>query len=73
MDETTEEVWPENLLLRYLTVAGAYVHLYDAAPGQSYPVGCGGCGDSTVTGWTEAKEWAQSHAERCRAVPRPLG
>ncbi|MFP8904798.1 hypothetical protein [Streptomyces atacamensis] len=68
--EAVETAWPEGVDLRYLTLVGATVDLYDAD--ESHPAACLGCGDSaSETDWHQAKAWAQSHAERCRALPRP--
>ncbi|SFK73986.1 hypothetical protein [Streptomyces pini] len=102
-------VWPEGVIARYLTVAGATVDLTytdEEAPGIPVHQGkawaatklmvtitvtarCTGEGcraETTERGDTEAPwggrpletgpgitvtRWAQSHAERCRAIPRP--
>ena len=97
MPETTQTVWPEGVIARYLTVGGATVDLSHAAghSGTTYETQavCSGCPDKKAAShWRgsgssfngtyteehrsdladkEARTWAQAHAERCRAVPRP--
>jgi hypothetical protein len=96
--------WPEGVIARYLTVAGATVDLARKQIRHTFPDGilgtrgltsatCTGCPASgefphwrTRTGtwsgsWDEdipaekadadARDWAQAHAEKCRALPRP--
>ncbi|WP_261719073.1 hypothetical protein [Streptomyces sp. FZ201] len=85
-----ETVWPEGVIARYLTVAGATVDLwYDSGTLRAK---CGGerCRwtgyESTEVFYTDTDEvrdqkiddalpglqrQAQSHAEKCRALPRP--
>jgi hypothetical protein len=69
--------WPENVRARYLTVAGATVDLSRATAegrGSWFVVSrCLGCdASSNVTpAESAARHWAQSHAEVCRALPRP--
>ncbi|URN11342.1 hypothetical protein LUW77_03365 [Streptomyces radiopugnans] len=69
---STDTAWPEGNVLRYLTVGGATVDLYYIGFDKPHPAACLGCGDSaSEKDWQKAKNWAQSHAERCRALPRP--
>ncbi|MEU7201423.1 hypothetical protein [Streptomyces sp. NPDC045470] len=76
--------WPEGVFARYLTVAGATVDLikrYDAwsVPDPVDVLGrCSGCwrdvihaADPTDDFERESRAWAQEHAEKCRALPRP--
>ncbi|WP_318201068.1 hypothetical protein [Streptomyces sp. SCL15-4] len=68
-------VWPEGVIARYLTVVGATVDL----TGEGYDTKgvCGGCAGTPYTdGYGSshidvARRWAQAHAEKCRALPRP--
>lgn len=86
--------WPEGVVARYLTVAGATVDLrhdmaliVDTGPNLTI-ASCGGEGCVAVytEKWgphsfrtdngsrgadQEARQWAQAHAETCRALPRP--
>ena len=82
----TPEPWPEGVIARYLTVAGALVELTD---GPDHITGtCTGCPkeawpypfsyDPTCSGFRmdsyvkrDATSWAQNHAGQCRALPRP--
>jgi hypothetical protein len=71
----TAPAWPEGVIARYLTVGGATV---DLTPGVKDHVAhrCTGCGKgSSAFGNFEvnAREYAQSHAEVCRALPKPEG
>jgi hypothetical protein len=97
---TTASAWPEGVIARYLTVAGAALGREDLAVDvetlTTYDFGdpyatratCRGC-----TAWRDedyalyrnyrdetarakaagdaACGWAQAHAEKCRALPRP--
>ncbi|WP_411121288.1 hypothetical protein [Streptomyces sp. x-19] len=75
MSTSTQSTWPEGVIARYLTAGGATVDLtgskYDASGS------CGGCqqtfsGSGYVSRWLSvARSWAQDHAEKCRAMPRP--
>lgn len=78
MPETT---WPEGLIARYLTVGGATVDL-TARPdvdADAMQAECHGCEVIVEhNGWynrdrntSDARTWAQVHAEKCRAIPRP--
>lgn len=81
---TAKTAWPEGVIARYLTLAGATVDLTE------YPTcviaTCTGCpnaswecsdiptyGDRPNRGSAtrQAANWAQTHAEACRALPRP--
>jgi hypothetical protein len=66
--------WPDGVTARYLTIGGATVDLKDDESTTGYVDGgeCTGCGHHI--GWgraTFAREEAQRHAEKCRAMPRP--
>ncbi|WP_225840291.1 hypothetical protein [Streptomyces sp. NK08204] len=68
------EPWPDGVIARYLTVAGATFDLKQDETSRGYADSgdCNGCGHHI--GWTRvdiARQEAQSHAERCRALPRP--
>ncbi|MFI6854513.1 hypothetical protein [Streptomyces sp. NPDC050416] len=91
------EPWPEGVIARYLTVAGASLAREDLAVDITYSTKsglitntCAGCGSTEHTNtdgsfadspeaeqarveqWLpQAKRDAQSHAETCRALPRP--
>jgi|1185.fasta_scaffold01178_4 hypothetical protein len=71
---TTATAWPEGVTARYLTVGGATVDLRPQPKNEAaHTYGdCTGCEhhiDWTLTEY--ARERAQSHAEKCRAMPRP--
>lgn len=67
--------WPDGVSARYLTVAGAYVDI----TGDDHDTDgiCRGCETTPVqSGYISShidvvRAWAQEHAERCRALPRP--
>ncbi len=66
--------WPADVIARYLTVAGATFDLFRRDASSNYISGgrCTGCTHSIS--WMEerfGREKAQSHAETCRALPRP--
>ncbi|MGY0065209.1 hypothetical protein ACWY4P_53815 (plasmid) [Streptomyces sp. LZ34] len=103
--------WPEDVIARYLTVAGATVDLsFRVEDGIPYAptsngadvrktvnvtavASCVGCTEEETatrlgtfrSAWekdhtpnpvaspflTEVRRWAQAHAEKCRAIPRP--
>lgn len=72
--------WPDGVIARYLTVGGATVDVIPDGPGQITSAKCTACPYSGWEVWTtdngryaetEARRLAQSHAERCRAMPRP--
>lgn len=67
--------WPENVIARYLTLANATVDLIrtnDSSPDYIDRGHCTGCGHSISWMREEyGREQAQSHAETCRALPRP--
>ncbi|MGW3196297.1 hypothetical protein ACWDBD_17260 [Streptomyces sp. NPDC001118] len=76
--------WPDGVIARYLTVGGAHVDLTEAA--NEITGTCHGCPDENHRfdfdpmceglrmvsfAKSQASTWAQSHAEKCRAMPRP--
>lgn len=66
--------WPAGVVARYLTVAGATVDVTGGGDRTGYR--CTGCPyGSSGPYWheSEAHRHAQSHAEKCRALPRPGG
>lgn len=86
-EQHTPEPWPDGVIARYVTVANAVVELVDgensikgsctgcpeyAQPHPfPYDPACSGQRmDSYVK--REATDWAQAHAEKCRALPRPV-
>ncbi|MUN41445.1 hypothetical protein [Actinomadura litoris] len=87
MPPTTQQpaAWPEGVIARYLTVGGATVDLMRSRAGITAV--CRGCPVAHATraferagsvrqdggkrATEQAQEWAQTHAERCRAMPRP--
>ncbi|MFF7023024.1 hypothetical protein ACFY97_18725 [Streptomyces klenkii] len=72
--------WPEGIVARYLTVAGATV---DITGGWPKHWRCTACPKTSVGQYTnpfgtpfsddKIHEQAQQHAESCRALPRPEG
>ncbi|GHJ18873.1 hypothetical protein [Streptomyces albus] len=68
--------WPEGVIARYLTVGGAKVDVTDT---DEHPEAvCGGCPQTFtrnsryISGSLDTvHRWAQEHAEKCRALPRP--
>lgn len=81
-DTQPPTAWPEGVIARYPTVGGAFVdirhdtlYVDDVEPNVTF-ARCGGCGVHYSVLWAEDEgpwTWAQSHAESCRAVPRPDG
>lgn len=102
MTAATQTAWPEGVVARYLTVAGATVDLTHG--NRTYPTNdgigenrnhttatCTGClATDEFSHWRvvkrmtfddkvhdpetadqDARNWAQKHAETCRAMPRP--
>jgi hypothetical protein len=74
MNSTT---WPENTVARYLTVGGATVDITQRDEYQ-FSATCAGCGTNTWGTFNAATDsektmrgHAQTHAETCRAIPRP--
>lgn len=70
--------WPEGIIARYLTVGGATVGITVETADPANPLyvpRCGGCGTTAPHDLDEydARIWAQTHAETCRALPRPRG
>ncbi|MCY0917017.1 MULTISPECIES: hypothetical protein [unclassified Streptomyces] len=69
-----ESTWPEGTLARYLAVGGASVGVLEASEWMPEYALCYGCGRSSSDGGPDSSQpdrWAQSHAETCRAMPRP--
>ncbi|GAA4014755.1 hypothetical protein [Streptomyces plumbiresistens] len=71
--------WPEGVIARYLTRAAELLHdpelTVDVAKGpEKSTATCLGCG-IRFSKWayetSAVKHWAQQHAEKCRALPRP--
>lgn len=102
MTTQTQTAWPENVIARYLTVAGSSLGRGDIAVDITCtqtarePEGgditlvahCSGCSDRDETTYKglyldrigpvlksfygdHTREWAQEHAETCRAIPKP--
>ncbi|MFJ8208131.1 hypothetical protein [Streptomyces sp. NPDC096033] len=68
------ETWAEGAIARYLTVGGATVFVWDATEWAPVCSICTGCGTSSRDGGPNSSkpdQWAQAHAETCRAMPRP--
>lgn len=74
--------WPEGIVARYLSVGGATVDISFAESSTlkgACEADCLGCGASDWIGiWNqpsnnedECRTWAQQHAEKCRAMPKP--
>lgn len=81
-DRQQQAPWPEGVTARYLTVGGATVDISFAdSSNGTCEADCLGCGDSDWLGiWDQpandedqCRVWAQEHAEKCRAMPRPGG
>lgn len=67
---TTHSTWPEGVIARYLTIAGATVDVRGSE--HSASMTCLGCGAGYASfGERRTRELAQGHAEKCRALPRP--
>ncbi|MEU2873024.1 hypothetical protein ABZ769_28135 [Streptomyces olivoreticuli] len=79
-----QTAWPEGVIGRYLTLTGATVDLTEQ--GDGIFARCTACPNSQreisfdpmcagvrAEGWAtdQAGQWAQQHAEKCRALPRP--
>ncbi|WP_098007872.1 hypothetical protein [Streptomyces sp. sk226] len=98
---TTQTAWPENVIARYLTVAGSSLGRDDLAVDLTHRLtehnppkpfatlaSCAGCPATEEvshyrTNWgseehdpeaadADARIWAQSHAETCRAISKPV-
>ncbi|MFJ4531093.1 hypothetical protein [Streptomyces nigrescens] len=81
MSTQIQNTWPEGVIARYLTVAG--VALADpelVVEVTEFPAArCKGCGEddasdrfvASYNSERRARAWAQTHAEKCRAMPRP--
>ncbi|MEZ7005692.1 hypothetical protein [Streptomyces sp. AD55] len=81
MTATQNTTWPEGVIARYLTLAGATVDVTGVDYDEDYErpdAHCGGCPQSFIEhsrylsgDLATAHRWAQEHAEKCRALPRP--
>jgi hypothetical protein len=66
----TTAPWPDGVIARYLTVAGATVDVRGG--GDHASMTCLGCDEGYASfGEHRTRELAQGHAEKCRALPRP--
>lgn len=81
MSDPTNETaaFPEGVTDRYLTVGGATVDITQADDGLNLYVHCNGCDAEhetrsirTYHAKAKANTWAQDHADRCRAMPKPV-
>ncbi|MDC0768381.1 hypothetical protein [Streptomyces sp. HD] len=71
--------WPEGVIARYLTHAAELLHdaeltvdvTYGDAKSTATCRGCGDCWSNDSYYTNTVKNWAQQHAEKCRALPRP--
>lgn len=79
--------WPDGVIARYLTAGGATVDITRTNEIEDQHTStCLGCGHTDKTydparyhllderaAWAEARarDHAQEHAEKCRAIPRP--
>ena len=71
-EPNTTTDWPDGVIVRYLTAGGATVDL--TGGGNSTCHRCTGCGAGSADyGEAErtARRYAQAHAEKCRALPKP--
>jgi hypothetical protein len=71
---TSQTPWPDGVIARYLTVAAATVDLRPQPRNEKTHAyaDCTGCGLHIHWARTEyVREYAQEHAEKCRALPRP--
>ncbi|MET7457688.1 hypothetical protein ABZT03_38735 [Streptomyces sp. NPDC005574] len=81
-----QQPWEPGVIARYLTVGGATVELVEKP--DEITGNCNGCPDESHTFHfdpcctgarmerfvtSQASQWAQAHAEKCRALPRPGG
>ncbi|MGW7597255.1 hypothetical protein [Streptomyces antimycoticus] len=82
MPASTQTDWPEGVIARYLTVGGATVDVRPDHDDKATQAWCDGCGRYDTTEWAtgsyareiaeeDARRWAQAHAEKCRAMPKP--
>lgn len=79
--------WPEGVIARYLTVGGGVVDVRNDYTGAADSVctsctathlsyGCTSLRNPTAeqqdaAAIAEARQWSQTHAARCRAMPKP--
>ncbi|MEU3507650.1 hypothetical protein ABZ733_06940 [Streptomyces longwoodensis] len=66
--------WPDGVIARYLTVGGAPVNVSDKGEDTywRYDTACTGCPHSdSFKAEEHSRRDAQTHAEKCRAMPRP--
>lgn len=81
---SAQTAWPEGVIGRYLTVGGATVDLIEGD--IHVTVTCQACPDASWIAYDSpsgsdnpdrkkaverAGDWAQGHAETCRAMPKP--
>lgn len=86
MTDSADTPWPTDVIARYLTAAGATVELIDGpshitgtcngCPKEAWPSKFHydpSCTGYRMEEWVRsgAAEWAQAHAAKCRALPRP--
>ncbi|MGW5398983.1 hypothetical protein [Streptomyces sp. NPDC003952] len=72
--QTSTFAWPEGTLFRFVSVGGATVditQLHDDEPAKAEYLGCLALNTNRYGVTTVLKAWAQTHAEKCRALPRP--
>ncbi|MCL6300497.1 hypothetical protein [Streptomyces kronopolitis] len=72
----TQTAWPEGVIARYLNLGGGTADITDKGEESywRYAAACTGCPATHETNVEDfARTWAQSHAEKCRAMPRPVG
>jgi hypothetical protein len=66
----TSTAWPVGVVARYLNLVGAPVDVFETRNGGRFD--CTGCPDGdTGVSRSVVHGWAQSHSEKCRAMPRP--
>ncbi|MFF2475108.1 hypothetical protein [Streptomyces sp. NPDC058066] len=78
MSVWTEVPWLQGVVARYLTVGGATVDIR----GEGSYWACAACPGTSVGAYTgpfgrpftrqQIHEQAQAHAEKCRAMPKPV-
>ncbi|WP_329143494.1 hypothetical protein OIU91_06080 [Streptomyces sp. NBC_01456] len=75
MPAKTETAWPEGVVNRYLTLAGAALadpNITVDVTDDGFAAECRGCQGGTRNSYAVAvTSWAATHAERCRQLPRP--
>ncbi|MGW7020852.1 hypothetical protein ACWGGS_16100 [Streptomyces decoyicus] len=74
MSTSIQAAWPEGVIARYLNLGSGTVDIADKGEESywRYAAACTGCPATDETDVEDfARNWAQSHAEKCRAMPRP--